>query len=92
MNLIGLTRIANGMTDCEMRKRRIIFVCTWKDTREHDEGYKDMLEEVKKMVFDAVGTDIPFFDVSIKKYLDGINKGKETRAISEWNYRIKDLC
>lgn len=73
-----LTRIANGMTDCEMRKRRIIFVCTWKDTREHDEGYKDMLEEVKKMVFDAVGTDIPFFDVSIKKYLDGINKGKET--------------
>lgn len=72
-----LTRIADGMKDSEMRKRRIIFVCTWKDTREHDEGYEEILKEVKKMVFDAVGVEIPFFDVSIKKYLDGINKGKE---------------
>lgn len=72
-----LTRIANGMKDSEMRKHRIVFVCTWKDTREHDQGYEDILEEVRKMVFDAVGVEIPFFDVSIKKYLDGINKGKE---------------
>lgn len=72
-----LARIADGMKDAEMRKHRIVFVCTWKDTREHEQGYKDILEEVKKMVFDAVGVEIPFFDVSIKKYLDGISKDKE---------------
>jgi len=60
-----------------MRKHRIIFICTWRDTREKDEGYEDILKEVKRMVFDAVGVEIHFFDVSIKKYLDGINKGKE---------------
>lgn len=72
-----LTRIADGMKDSEMRKHRIIFICTWRDTREKDEGYEDILKEVKRMVFDAVGVEIHFFDVSIKKYLDGINKGKE---------------
>lgn len=72
-----LTRIADGMIDSEMCKHRMIFVCTWKDTREHDQGYEEIIEEVKKMVLDAVGTEIPFFDVSIKKYLDGINKGKD---------------
>lgn len=72
-----LARIAGGMKNLEMCKHRIIFICTWKDTREHEHGYQEILEEVKKMVFDAVGTEIPFFDVSIKKYLDGIKKGKE---------------
>ena len=71
-----LTRIASGMNGEEMRSRRIIFVCTWKDTREHDPGYEDILGEVKNMVFNAVGVEIPFFDVSIKKYIDGINKEK----------------
>lgn len=71
-----LTRIAEGMNDDEMRKHRIIFVCTWKDTRENDPNYQEILEEVKKMVFDAVGVEIPFFDVSIKKYLTGIKKEK----------------
>lgn len=72
-----ISRIANDMKDHEMCKRRMIFVCTWKDTREKDEGYSEILEEVKKMVYDAVGTEIPFFDVSTKKYLDGIKKEKE---------------
>lgn len=72
-----LSRIVNVMSNSKMCKQRIIFVCTWKDTREHDQGYEEIIEEVKKMVFDAVGTEIPFFDVSIKKYLDGINKGKD---------------
>ena len=72
-----LARIANGMSGPGMCKNRIIFVCTWKDTREREQGYEDILEEVKKMVFSAVGTEIPFFDVSIKKYYDGIAKGKE---------------
>ena len=71
-----LARIADGMKDVKMCRRRMIFVCTWKDTREHDQGYGEIISEVKKMVFDAVGTEIPFFDVSIKKYLDGVKKGK----------------
>lgn len=72
-----LVRIADGMKDSEMRKHRIIFVCTWKDTREQEQDYEDILEDVKRMVFDAIGVEIPFFDVSIKKYLDGVKKNKE---------------
>lgn len=71
-----LTRIASGMKDSEMCKHRMIFICTWRDTREHEQGYEGILNEVKQMAFDAVGAEIPFFDVSIKKYLDGINKDK----------------
>ena len=82
-----LHRIAVGMSNAEMCKHRIIFVCTWKDTREHDPDYNDIIEEVKRMTFEAVGTEIPFFDVSTKKYLDGIRKGKpilcERSGISE---------
>lgn len=72
-----LRRIAAGMQNPEMCKHRMIFVCTWKDTREKEDGYEEILNEVKQMAFEAVGTDIPFFDVSIKKYLDGVNKGKK---------------
>lgn len=72
-----LARIASGIKDAEMRKRRLIFVCTWKDTREKEQGYEDILNEVKRMAIDAVGVEVPFFDVSIKKYLDGIEKEKD---------------
>lgn len=72
-----LERIASGMTGPEMRKMRLIFVCTWKDTREKEEGYEAIVEEVKRMVYEIVGTEIPFFEVSVKKYLNGIMKNKQ---------------
>jgi len=71
-----LQTISNSMNSPEMRQRRLIFVCTWKDTREQEEGYADILNEVRQMVSGIVGTEIPFFDVSVKKYVSGIQKGK----------------
>lgn len=72
-----LSRIIQGMGGAEMCKRRIVFICTWKDTREREEGYNEIIDNVKDMVFETVGTEISFFDVSVKKYLDGIRKNKE---------------
>lgn len=71
-----LRMIADGISSDEMRKQRLLFVCTWKDTREKEDGYPDLLAEVKRMVYQTVGVKIPFFDVSVKKHLDGIQKGK----------------
>lgn len=72
-----LERIVAGMNDIEMRKKRLIFICTWKDTREKDEDYQDILDNVKRNVFELVGTEIPFFDVSVKKYSIGAKAEKE---------------
>lgn len=86
-----LSRIAQGMNGAEMCKRRIVFICTWKDTREKDEGYKEIIDDVKNMVFEAVGTEIQFFDVSIKKYLDGIQKNKEVLCQKSGVIDLKDF-
>ena len=69
-------RITDGMKDGDMRRRRMIFVCTWKDMREKEAGYGAFLEEVKRQVFDIAGTEIPFFTVSVRKYLAGIERDK----------------
>lgn len=86
-----LNRIAQGMNSVEMCKRRIVFICTWKDTREKDEGYKEIIDNVKNMVFEAVGAEIPFFDVSVKKYLDGIRKNKEILCQRSGVIDLKDF-
>lgn len=72
-----LKRIVEGFNSIEICKNRLIFVCTWKDTREKDDDYKEIINNVKNMVFNIVGTEIPFFDVSVKKYLNGILKSKQ---------------
>lgn len=72
-----LEKIVGRMKDPEMCKARLLFVCTWKDTRERDEDYHDIIADVKNQVFEIAGTEIPFFAVSAKKYADGVNKGKE---------------
>lgn len=72
-----LKRIVEGFNSIEICKNRLIFVCTWKDTREKDDDYKEIINNVKNMVFNIVGTEIPFFDVSVKKYLNGILKNKQ---------------
>lgn len=71
-----LQMIAAGMSDDEMRKQRLLFVCTWKDTREKEDGYAALLAEVKRMVYQTVGVEIPFFDVSVKKHLNGLHNRK----------------
>lgn len=72
-----LKRICNSLTSEDMKKNRLIFVCTWKDSREKEPTYPDIIKDVKKMVFDTVGTEIPFFELSAKKYMNGILNNKE---------------
>lgn len=71
-----MKRIAGGMKDSGMRRRRMIFVCTWKDAREKETGYGTIIEEVKRQAFEIVGIEIPFFTVSVRKYLAGIERDK----------------
>lgn len=72
-----LKRISDSLTSENMKKNRLIFVCTWKDSREKEPTYPDIISDVRNMVFDTVGTEIPFFELSTKKYMDGLLKGKE---------------
>lgn len=72
-----LKQITKGMSSIEMCKSRIIFVASWKDTREKEDGYTELIENLKKQVFEIIGTKIPFFEVSVKKYQQGVAKGKD---------------
>lgn len=72
-----LNRITRGMSSVEMCLSRIVFVLSWKDTREKDEDYTELVENIKKQVFEIVGGEIPFYEVSSKKYLQGAAKDKE---------------
>lgn len=72
-----LENIVSRMNSIDMLKSRLIFVCTWKDTREKDDDYQDIIKDVKQQVYEIAGTEIPFFEVSVKKYLSGINKKKD---------------
>ena len=72
-----LENIVKRMNGIEMCQARLIFVCTWKDTREKDADYFDIIADVKQQVFDIVGAEIPFFEVSVKKYMTGVEKQKD---------------
>lgn len=71
-----LSNITQHMTGIEMCKARIIFVISWKDTREKEDGYTTLIQNIKNQVFEIVGTEIPVFEVSVKKYQQGVQKGK----------------
>lgn len=73
-----IENIVKRMKDTEMCKSRLMFVCTWKDTREKDEDYLDIIKDVKQQLFDIIKVDIPFFEVSVKKYMNGVIKEKES--------------
>ena len=73
-----------------LRKALLIFVCTWKDTVEKDDDYQDIIADVKNAVFDIVGTEIPFFEVSVKKYLDGKKKDKPVLVNKSGIAELKD--
>lgn len=72
-----LENIVARMNSIEMCKSRMIFVCTWKDTREKDEDYPNIIKDVKEQVYKITGTEIPFFEVSVTKYLSGVDKKKD---------------
>ena len=38
---------------------------------------EQFINELKKQVFEVVGTEIPFFEVSVKKYQQGLYKSKD---------------
>lgn len=71
-----IKRISASMPNEKVRKKRLLFVCTWKDMREKEEGYETLFREVCNMVFDAVGTIINVCDVSVLKYQAGLKKEK----------------
>lgn len=85
-----LEQIVKKMSSLEACKARLIFVCTWKDTVEKDEDYQDIIADVKKSVLDIVGTEIPFFEVSVKKYLDGKKKDKPVLVNKSGVTELKD--
>ncbi len=70
-----LERIARGMEDSG--GGRLVFALSWIDTREKEADYGGLVENVKKQVFEIAGAEIPFFEVSVKKYQQGIEKDKE---------------
>ena len=72
-----LENIVRCINSVEMCSSRIVFVVSWKDTREKEPDYCELISNVKQQVYEIVGTEIPFFEVSVKKYQQGIEKGKE---------------
>lgn len=69
-----LERIVKNIGDTDIIKKRLIFICSWKDTREKDDDYNDAIVNLKELVFGICGTEIPFFEVSVKKYIAGMEK------------------
>lgn len=72
-----IERIANHMVDARMCQERMIFVSTWKDAREKDEDYDSIIKDIKKQLKTIIKGNIPFFEVSVKKYLTGVTKNKD---------------
>ena len=61
----------------QMNNARIIFVASWKDTREKEDDYLSFIAELKKQVCEIIGEEVPFFEVSVKKFQTGVEKSKE---------------
>lgn len=72
-----LEKIVQNINDPSAVKQRLIFVCSWKDAREKNEDYQEILNTIKQMVFDVTKVEIPFFDVSTKKYKAGVEKNAD---------------
>ena len=72
-----LEEITKRMSSIEVCRSRLIFVISWKDTREKEEDYDSLVDNVKRQVFEIVGGEIPVFEVSAKKYQQGIEKNKD---------------
>lgn len=85
-----LEAIVKGMSSKEMIKSRLIFVISWKDTREKDDDYSELVGNLKKQIMEIVGVDIPIFEVSVKKYQQGVEKNKEKLVENSGINELKD--
>lgn len=89
-------RLGEAIPDDEARRRRLIFVCTWKDMREKEEGYQEIYQKACEMVFEALNTEIRCCDVSVLKYQNGIKKEKpllcEKSGINELRNMIDQMA
>ena len=63
-----LERISAHMEPGAIRSR-FIFVCSWMDTRDREENCADLVQDLKESVQRSLGVEIPFFEVSAKRYL-----------------------
>lgn len=72
-----LEQIVSNIGNPEAIKKRLIFVLSWKDTREKEADYEAMVQSIKEMVFSITKVEIPFFEISAKKYKAGMEKNSD---------------
>ena len=72
-----LKSIAGRMNSEQEKRARLMFVCSWIDERQGNSDYQFTVDETRRMVVDAVGCDIDFYEISVKRYLAGVEKGKD---------------
>lgn len=72
-----LKSIAGRMNSEQEKRARLMFVCSWIDERQGNSDYQFTVDETRRMVVDAVGCDIDFYEISVKRYLAGMEKGKD---------------
>ncbi len=71
-----LQNIAERMSQSEIGKR-IIFVCTWIDEMSSREEIEKVTTEIKRQIKEAIGCELPFFEVSANRYYTGKIKNKK---------------
>lgn len=85
-----LKKISDSMSSEKERKARIMFVCSQIDTRDGDkESYSLTIQETKKMIKNATGCDLNFFEVSVNRYLTGLIKDKQPLIIRSNINKVK---
>lgn len=84
-----LEQIVSHISDPEAIKKRLIFVLSWKDTREKEADYEDMVLSIKEMVYSLTKVEIPFFEVSVKKWNAGVDKNSDKLKASSNIQQLK---
>ena len=70
---LWLKRLAQGKGQ-QLLLKQFIFVCTWVDTCDRDADYNKRITELKRQIVEATGVELPFWELSAKRYRDGQNK------------------
>lgn len=91
-----IEKIAKAIGNTQMLREKMVFVCTWKDAREKEDNYPELIGDIQAAVFSAVGTDIPFYEVSAYKYINGKTKNKvalcKNSGIDELRNELDAIC
>lgn len=85
-----LKLIVDNIGDTQMVEKRLIFICSWNDTREKEDDYEELIADLKQLVFDICKVEIPFFRVSVKKYLAGKERNNEKLITGSHVLELKD--